>query len=586
MIKRVFRQMLFTQIVSAMTVMICMVIDSIMIGRFLGVDAMTAYGLASPVLLVFAAFGSMLSAGIQVFCGKAMGNGDMNETNAGFSSSVVIVTAVSLTGVLAVLLFTSPLCVLLGAGDPVPENKVFFMTVDYIRGFIIGAPAFLFAQIMVPYMQISGQRTRLVVAVAAMTVSDILFDILNVFVVKQNTFGMGLASSLSYYIAFVIGIVYFFKKNCMFRFKIKLVKLKCCLSLLKEGIPTVINQISLVLLVFTLNKILLDVGGNSAVAAYSVISSVGNLCYCFGSGIGSVALLLASIFYTDEDRTELRSLVRTMSFYAVILNIAVTGAVLALADPLAVLFMAENENVASIAAAGLRIFSLSLLPCGLNTSLKNYYQGIRRIVFSESISVMQNFALTAAGAFLLSRFFGVTGAWFGFLFGESLTLVILSVFVFLRKKHFALNAETYAFLPDGFGAKEGEYAEWTVRSLEESVEASRMCEEFCRSRGETPRDCKLIALCVEEIANNIVLHGFRKDSKGKKHSADIRLTFKSGKRVIRIRDDCTHFDPLRYFELHESDDPASHIGIRMVMKSVKTANYVHSLGLNNLTLIL
>ena len=76
------------------------------------------------------------------------------------------------------------------------------------------------------------------------------------------------------------------------------------------------------------------------------------------------------------------------------------------------------------------------------------------------------------------------------------------------------------------------------------------------------------------------------DSKGKKHSADIRLTFKSGKRVIRIRDDCTHFDPLRYFELHESDDPASHIGIRMVMKSVKTANYVHSLGLNNLTLIL
>ena len=123
MIKRVFRQMLFTQIVSAMTVMICMVIDSIMIGRFLGVDAMTAYGLASPVLLVFAAFGSMLSAGIQVFCGKAMGNGDMNETNAGFSSSVVIVTAVSLTGVLAVLLFTSPLCVLLGAGIPFRRTK-------------------------------------------------------------------------------------------------------------------------------------------------------------------------------------------------------------------------------------------------------------------------------------------------------------------------------------------------------------------------------------------------------------------------------------------------------------------------------
>ena len=54
MIKRVFRQMLSAQIISSMTVMLCMLVDSIMIGRFLGVDSMTAYGLATPVLLVFA----------------------------------------------------------------------------------------------------------------------------------------------------------------------------------------------------------------------------------------------------------------------------------------------------------------------------------------------------------------------------------------------------------------------------------------------------------------------------------------------------------------------------------------------------
>ena len=40
--------MLLTQILSAMTVTLCMLIDSIMIGRFLGVDSMSAYGLARP----------------------------------------------------------------------------------------------------------------------------------------------------------------------------------------------------------------------------------------------------------------------------------------------------------------------------------------------------------------------------------------------------------------------------------------------------------------------------------------------------------------------------------------------------------
>ena len=34
-IRRIFRQMLVTQVLSAMTVMLCMLVDSMMIGRFL-----------------------------------------------------------------------------------------------------------------------------------------------------------------------------------------------------------------------------------------------------------------------------------------------------------------------------------------------------------------------------------------------------------------------------------------------------------------------------------------------------------------------------------------------------------------------
>ena len=92
----------------------------------------------------------------------------------------------------------------------------------------------------------------------------------------------------------------------------------------------------------------------------------------------------------------------------------------------------------------------------------------------------------------------------------------------------------------------------------------------------------MISLCVEEMADNIVEHGFTKDDK--EHSVDVRLLYRGDRRLIRIRDNCLHFDPLAYLELHKTDDPTSHIGIRMVMKMVKNANYVNSLGLNNLTL--
>ncbi len=584
MIRKVFRQMLLTQIVSSMTVMLCMLIDSIMIGRFLGVGAMSAYGLAAPVLLVFAAFGSMLSAGVQVLCGKAMGSGDKDAANACYSASVILAAAVSAVGLSAVLLFLDPICTMLGAGTAEAGNEVFRLTRDYIRGFIIGAPAFLFAQIMVPYLQLSGNRARVVAAVGMMTAADVLFDILNVFAFHGGTFGMGLASSLSYYIAFVIGLLFFVRRACTFRLRPRLVDAGTCAALLRYGVPTVVNQISLVLLVFVLNKILLQVGQNLAVAAFSVVSTVGNICYCFGSGVASVALLLSSIFYGDEDRTALYTLIRTMTFYAVVLDLAVIAAVLASAPLLVRLFLTDNPEAYAMAVFGVRLFSLSLLPSALNTTFKNYYQGVNRTAFSEAISVMQNFAFTALSAFLLSRVLGTTGVWLGYLCGETLTFLIICAVVWIKNRSVSLTPAAFSLLGTDFGAREGDYLEMTVRNAYQAVEASQKAQAFCLAHGESPRNSSMISICIEEMTENIVKHGFTKDNR--EHTIDIRLLFKNGQRMIRIRDNCVNFDPIGYLELHKSDDPSAHFGIRTVMKMVKNADYVNSLGLNNLTLVL
>ena len=58
MIRRLFRQMSMTQILTAMSTTLCLLIDSMVIGSLLGVDPMSAYGLASPVLIVFSAIGA------------------------------------------------------------------------------------------------------------------------------------------------------------------------------------------------------------------------------------------------------------------------------------------------------------------------------------------------------------------------------------------------------------------------------------------------------------------------------------------------------------------------------------------------
>ena len=589
MIKKLFKEMLLTQILSAMTVTVCMLIDSIMIGRFLGMDAMTAYGLSAPVLLVFAALGSMAAAGVQVLCGKTMGAGDKKGTDACYTAAVMLVIIISGIGLIVSFVFTDPICVALGAAKNGKDSPVFKLTADYLRGFIIGAPAFLAAQILVPFMQMSGKRVLMIAAVLTMTVGDIVFDILTVFVFDGGTFGMGMASSLSYYLAIIIGLVYFLSKDCIFKFRAKLLKAEVFKNLLRNGVPTLINQISLVLLTYVLNRILLRVEGNLGVAAYSVINTAGNVCYSFSSGVASVALMLSAIFYADEDKTALKDLVRIMCINGLMLCLIVTATVLVAASPLVSLFIddpAKGVETKGLATGGMRLFILSLMPCAMNTCFKNYYQGIGRIHLSETISIFQNFVLTAVAAVVLSGFLGTTGVWLAFVCGETTTLLFIALHVFHYNKKAKFSAEAFSMLPKDFGVKDEDCLEMTLLAADEVVPASEKATQFCNDHGMDKKTGTLIGLCIEELSNNIIEHGFSHDRR--QHSIDIRIALTKEGAVLRFRDNCFNFDPVQYMEMHleGEEDNVSHIGLRMVMKLTKSANYINSLGLNNLTLCL
>ena len=574
--------MLVTQVISAMTVTLCLLIDSIMIGRFLGVDPMTAYGLSNPLLLIFAALGTMISAGVQVMCGKSIGSGDRDGTDANYSASVVMALAIAAVGFIAVFFFTGPLATLLGAGHPGPDNVVFDLTVDYLKGFIVGAPAFLCAQLMIPFLQLSGGRRRLVVAVIAMIVCDVALDFLNVLVFHGGMFGMGLASSLSYYAAFLIGIGYFLRKDCLFRFRPKKVTAAICGTMIHYGVPTVINQISVVLVVFLLNHVLLSVQGNVAVAAYSVISTIANICYCFGSGCGAVALMLSAIFYSDEDRRSLQKLVKVMTMYAAGLGAAVMVIVFLAAPVLVPLFLTGGTEAKGMAVLGTRLFTLSLVPSALNTTYKNYFQGVSHIRLAELLSFLQSFAMKALFALSLSGVLGVTGVWLCHLGGETVTLLLLAAVVWHKCGAVRFTADAFSMLPADFGAAPENCMEHSVRDLDSAIEVSRLAGEFCEAHGMDDRKSFVISLAIEEMVANILKHGFTADNK--KHNVDVRLITRAEGAVIRIRDNCEGFDPLHYLELHNADDAVSHLGIRMVMAMVTDAAYVNSLGLNNLTL--
>ncbi|MBR6173785.1 MAG: ATP-binding protein [Eubacterium sp.] len=596
MIRKLFQQMVASQIVSAMAVTLCLLIDSIMICRFLGVDAMAAYGLTSPVLLTFAAFGSLLSTGIQVVCSKAMGSGDEKKINRCFSLSVILAVTVSLVGVALILIFSDQITTLLGAEE---GTEVYRLTKRYLIGFVIGAPAFIGAQILVPFLQMSGQRVRLVTAVLTMTAVDIFADLMDVFVLKWDTLGMGLASTVSYFVAVGIGVVYFFKKNCVYKFTTKNLGGGLFKEMALGGVPTVVNQISLVLLVYIINQTMMRVGETAAVAAYSVVSTIANLGYCLGNGISEVSLMLTGIAYSEEDEKSLREIVKQQTWFAVVIDAAAMVLFLIFAGLLAKLFVnvdaasspEEAQTTIKYATAGLRFFAICLIPSSVNAAFKKYYQAIGKVRLAEILSVAQNLAFPAVVVLGLGNLMyanwganaGTIGVWLSYLIGETLTILFISLYVkYKTKKRFG-SLDSYTFIPEGFGAAPGDALELEIFKREDVEKAALAATRFCEEKGEDKRKTMYASLSIEEMSCNILEYGFKE---GKNNRIDIRLVRKENDDLIlRIRDNCEGFDPVNYYEMAKPDenDPAKHIGIRMVFRMVKDVKYVNSLGLNNLT---
>ena len=578
MIRKLTKQMLLAQVLSVLTTSLCMLVDSIVIGRFLGVRAMAAYGLSSPILLIIGGIGTILSAGVQVSCSKSIGKGLIEEANVGYSSAVGSSLFISLFFLLFVFAFQNLIPTWMGAGT---SGQLFDSTRGYLLGFSIGAPACVTALVLIPFLQMAGQMGLLICAVVAMTVTDVALDLLNAMVLHWDLFGMGLASAISYYVALLVAIWYFFSKKGIFRFRFRNVRLSKVAELVKSAIPSVFNIGTGVILVFVINKILLGLNGSLAVAAYSVMTTIGNASNCISTGVYGVSLTLTGVLYQEEDKTGLKVMLKTLMPRCVFMGIAV-GVFLATCAPALVdLFLTDKTGLSiQMAITGLRIYALGLVPCCINNAFKGYLQGSDRIRAIVNYSTAEGLLVPALFAFGLSFPYGTTGVWFYFLAGEVISLLGFSILKWKRAHRIALDMDVYLDFKKGFGVGPEDMLEFDIKTMAEVTAVSETAQKFCIEHGQSELTGMHVALCIEEMAGNTIKHGF--SPKGR-NNLSVRIQDHDDRWIIRFRDDCRAFDPLHYV-FKDTDSPAS--GIRLMMKIADEARYTYSMNLNNLMIVI
>ena len=160
--------------------------------------------------------------------------------------------------------------------------------------------------------------------------------------------------------------------------------------------------------------------------------------------------------------------------------------------------------------------------------------------------------------------------------------MVYVVYAIVWTKHVPRNVDEWLLFKPGFGVEDKDRLAIVINSMDDVIGCSETIQKFVSDHGYDKKTAYFSALALEEMAGNVVSHGFIVDKK--EHDMDVRVICKKEGVMLRIKDDCVPFDPVERTDLLNPEDPTKNIGIRTIGKIATDMSYQNMLGLNVLTI--
>ena len=579
MITKLMFRLLPIQILLAVIGAVNGIVSSYFASNYVGVDAMTAVGLYGPPQMFVSSISTVLVGGSAILCGVYLGRNEQEKLHNVFSLNIIISTLIGLFfGLLFVVFAAFDL-----TGFLTSDEKVRPLFNRYLLGQAIGLIPLMLGNSFASFLSIEGKTKQTTIASIAYIVANIALNFLFVQLLHLEAFGLALASSLGMWVFFAAELHPFLKKKTYMRFRTKRLQWKETRGILRTGLPGAASYGYQTLRGFIVNYLITAFVGSVGISAFAASDSVLRIFWAIPGGMMAVSRIMLSVSTGEEDRQTLTDIMRVMFRRFVPLMYVVAAVIILCAEPFTRIFYHDpTDPVYMMTVWGFRILPLCMPLSTICMHFTCYGQTSGKMGLVYLLAILDGVICVAGFTALLIRRFGMNSVYVANVLNGVVTTLVIIGFAWFKKKHFPRNMDELMVIPDDFGAPESERLDLSIRSMEDVVSVAERVQSFCLERGIDARRSYLAGLSMEEMAGNIVDHGFTKDKK--KHSVDVRVVHKDEDVILRIKDDCVPFDPGERRKLTEGDDVAKNIGIRMVYKIARDVQYQNILGLNVLTL--
>lgn len=555
-------------------------IDGLIISRFLGPEAMAAEGIAHPIFSILGIVSGLLSVGMEVRCTQAIGRGNRKEFSKFVSVTVYVGAVLSFIAAILVLSFSRPLAILLGASGNA-ENLT-DPAAQYLSGIGIGVPALIMVAILAPALQIdSGSKTVQTGALIG-AVSNVFLDLI---AVKLNwgIFGIGISTSVATYLNLLYQCTFFLRKDRILHFVKPDVPLKDFIQMLVNGGEKAIKRLSNTIRPIVLNSIIISYGGAVAMSVLSIRNNFSDFVEIFGAGIASAVSLLIGVYYGEINEEAIREVSSFEHKMILLFSGSLCVLMLIFARPIARLYITEDGEILNMTVFVIRVLALQNPLQALISSRIKYLQAIHRKLNMNLLIVATKAVFVILSAVVLGKIFGIYGILASYTVSDALSLLAIYVYYAVKTRRVFPTKKDFQNLPEYFYLHPGDVISFDLRNLEDVSLASEQIILFCRGHKLDNKTAYYAALSFEELASNIVEHGFP-SNKSSHPIIDLRVVISGNSFVIRLRDNCRQFDVTSQIAAaNENDsDPTHNIGIRIVSKLASEITYLNTFNTNDI----
>ena len=367
------------------------IVDRIYIGHIpeIGATALTGVGVCMPLIMIVSAFAALVGYGGAPRASIFMGKQDKESAEKTLGNCFVLQILISVVLTIVLLIWNRDFLMAFGASKNTIEYGVNYMNI-YALGTIfveitLGMSAFITAQGFAK----TGMLSVLIGAVA-----NIILDPIFIFGFHMDVRGAALATIISQALSCIWVVSFLCGKKTFLKIRRRNLRLvpKIIMPCLALGVATFIMQASESVISVCFNSSLQKYGGDIAVGAMTILTSVMQFAMLPLQGLGQGAQPIISYCYGAGDRERVKGAFKLLLKVSLGYSIVLWILVMLLPGGFAAMFTSDPQLM-DYTRTALRIYMGSMFLFGIQMACQMTFNALGKAKESIVVAVMRKFVL-------------------------------------------------------------------------------------------------------------------------------------------------------------------------------------------------